>query len=277
MTIDNMQLTSIEKYLCTKKVQVDQQILSDIRRIKSDAIKNKDEKTANICWCFETAYEIQKLYLSVFTQLKDGEYEKAWGNLETIEILAYNFNKHASNYIHKSASSDFYIDWILKKVRAFQKVYPYKLFFSRECIIKKSHCSICGKPTLLRSGCNHVPGNLYMGELCNRVVDDMELVALALVENPEDKYALLHIQGQEFDYKALDLLMENLDGPYDIWELQIKNVLRPEYRGINQNSMCPCGSNQKYKDCCYGTSNELMEHYHFIFTKYCTKGNSQGK
>lgn len=48
-----------------------------------------------------------------------------------------------------------------------------------------------------------------MGELCLREVTDYEIIGVAIVRHPLDKYAILKLEGQEYNYQVLDYLMEN--------------------------------------------------------------------
>lgn len=64
------------------------------------------------------------------------------------------------NEVHDSYS----MVYIKHVVPRFQKLYPYKIFVSREILIQKEICSICGKEVKLRGGCLHQTGKLYMGK-----------------------------------------------------------------------------------------------------------------
>ncbi|WP_157492528.1 hypothetical protein [Flavobacterium sp. TAB 87] len=64
-------------------------------------------------------------------------------------------------------------------------LFPNFHFQSVGGLIKKSHCSICN----LKSGdCDHIKGKLYFGELCTRIITEMELEEYSLVENPANKH-----------------------------------------------------------------------------------------
>ena len=182
--------------------------------------------------------------------------------MDNIEIASYAFN---SNFGTDTVRDEFHIDEILNSVRAFQKVFPYRIFGSREAIVRKAHCSICGNVFSMRNGCGHVSGKLYMGQMCTQIIDKMELVAISIVTNPEDKYSLLMLDGKEFNYSALDFLMEYLEEPYEPWEVDIREILKEEYKRVRRNELCPCGSQLEYKKCCLGTEKGKMDDYHFVF------------
>lgn len=132
---------------------------------------------------------------------------------------------------------------------------------SREAVIKKVSCSICGKINTIRIRCEHEVGQLYMGEMCGRRIEDVEFLAMSIVTNPFDKYTVLFPQGMAYNYEALDTLFEGLNTPYDRWMLKIEKRIKPEFEGAQRNVLCPCGSGKKYKKCCYGTDAELTDHH----------------
>lgn len=142
----------------------------------------------------------------------------------------------------------------------YEKVFPTYLYTSRESLIKSEKCSICGKKFSLRGGCNHKPGNMYMGELCLREVTDFEFLGTAIVSKPFDRYAVIHVEGQEYDYSVLEELMKTLVSPYIPWYVEEMTRKRPEILHVERNDKCPCGSGKKYKLCCMGTDKEYMQH-----------------
>ena len=159
-------------------------------------------------------------------------------------------------------------------IKEYQKLFPYQYFFSRECIIKAEKCSICDKPISLRHPCGHKVGKLYMGELCTRIVTDLEYVAISIVSDPFDKYAILKLQEQEYNYGMLENLMKEIDSPFDEFQIETVKVLKPEYKNIGRNEKCPCGSNKKYKKCHLGTKDELMDHLKIQLLKHPTHNKS---
>ena len=100
-----------------------------------------------------------------------------------------------------------------------------------------------------------------MGELCLREVTDYEIIGVAIVKHPLDKYAILKLEGQEYNYQVLDYLMEKLDSPFRPWYVEELKRKRPEFINVGRNDKCPCGSGKKYKMCCCGASREYGPHY----------------
>lgn len=168
------------------------------------------------------------------------------------DFLLYKRDSRATIYLN--------LQFIERIIKQYEKTFPQYLYISRESLIKSEKCSICGKKISLRGGCNHKPGNLYMGELCLREVMDLEFLGTAIVSNPFDKYAVIHMEGQEYDYSVLKELMKVLASPYIAWYVEEMTKKRPEFLHIERNDKCPCGSGKKYKSCCMGTDNEYMPH-----------------
>ena len=145
----------------------------------------------------------------------------------------------------------------------FQKLFPYVHFTSREMSIGKEKCTICGKIiTNPRNSCEHIVGNLYMGEMCCREAMDIQFHGLAITTQPKDKYGVLHPEGLEYNYEAIEMLLEHIDSPYMLWKIREMESLKNEFINIGRNEKCPCGSGKKYKKCCMGTPKELKKHKH---------------
>jgi len=249
-------LSKIKTYLQNQHLQLDEDVLINLKIQKQRAMINKDELLANELWCLIAVYKIQEKYLSMFQQLKNGQYEDAWKLLWQIEIsignLQMNFGDEINNY------NIMLINFIIKN---YEKVFPEYVYLSRESIVKKEYCSICGKQILLRGGCNHIPGKLYMGELCIRVVKNIKFLGVAIVQNPLDKYAVLKIKGKDYNYQVLKCLMSQLESPFERWYVEGEKRKKPEYKNIGRNDKCPCGSGKKYKKCCLNTQKEYGIHY----------------
>lgn len=251
-----MLLSEIKKYLQTFHVELREEILQDLKEQKQEAILNEKELLANELWCLIEIYNIQKNYLIMFQLLKSGKYEQAWHLLDRIDISMGNLRENFSEGMNQ-----YNLTFINRIIKYYEKVFPDFVYTSREGIIKSEKCSICGKKASLRGGCNHIPGKLYMGELCLREVTDYEIIGVAIVKHPLDKYAILKIEGQEYNYQVLDYLMGKLDSPFRPWYVEELKRKRSEFINIGRNEKCPCNSGKKYKNCCYDTPKEYGTHY----------------
>lgn len=100
-----------------------------------------------------------------------------------------------------------------------------------------------------------------MGELCLRMITDFEFLGIAIVKHPLDKYAIIKIEGKDYNYEVLEYLIKNLDSPFRPWYVEQITRKKPEYVHIGRNDKCPCGSGKKYKKCCANTPNEYGPHF----------------
>jgi hypothetical protein len=256
-----MTAKEIEEYLEKPNRWLDPQVTDELLKLKEQAAANADEYTANYLWCLQKVYMIQKSYLMAFERMKERKFEDAWNALDRTDIEISFIEPHFEKYFGCPVGLKFYIGPILNAVKQFQKLFPYRLFFSRENIIKEEKCSICGKKISIRHGCNHRIGQLYMGEMCCHEVIDMEFLAEAIVTDPYDKYAIIHMKGQEYNYDPLEQLMKLVTDPFTLWNVDELEVVSPEYKKMGRNDLCPCGSGKKYKKCCLGTDKIYTKHY----------------
>lgn len=254
-----MTLEDIINYLKTpRKLEFDDNILLELSSIKKDAVNAKDESLANKCWILENIYLIQKKYVDSFALLSSKKYEAAWRMYEEIEIALSHLSRNF-NYL----DNQYELKFIEIQTSLFQKLFPYVHFTSREMSVGKEKCTICGKIiTSPRNSCNHIVGNLYMGEMCCREVMDIQLHGISITTEPKDKYTVLHPMGLEYNYEAIEMLLEHITSPYMLWNIREIKKLKKEFRDIGRNERCPCGSGKKYKHCCRGTEKEIMLHKH---------------
>ena len=203
--------------------------------------------------------------MSAFQSLQAKEYKAAWLSFDLADIelgaLEENFDISISN-------DQYNLVFIGRIIRMYQKLFPYRLFLSREGIIKKEECSICGRTVSLRNNCEHEVGKLYMGEMCYRKIVDYEIIAISIVKDPFDKYALIEAEDAKYSYVLLEWLLKHIKHPYDEFKVNITKIKKPEYQNVGRNDSCPCKSGKKYKRCHCNTDDELMDHYVFSFPKY---------
>lgn len=254
-----MTIIEIETYLKRKTDTLDQKIFDDLETYLKKYQKEEKEEEANYCWCLKQIYTVKKGYLTAYHELKNHDFENAWYNLERVDIELSFLEKNFD--IGNEINDPYALVYIKNTVPKFQKLFPYKVFTSREALIKKEVCSICGKEVKLRGGCTHKIGKLYMGKMCSRSVEDMEFIGVAVVTDPFDKYAILKIEGQEFNYDLIEYVSDNLKSPYDLWTYEIERKIQPKFQNLNRNDKCACGSGKKYKKCCMNTNRIYMEHY----------------
>ena len=258
-----MDMNSIKTILRNKSLHLEKSIFDHLSHMKADAVANNDEQLANEIWFYETVATIQSDFLHIYLVLKADEYGKyldAWNILEHIEIAFSNIRNNYPDWM-----DEFNLPFIETTVFYLQRMFPYRVFMSREMVIKASECSICHKKTSIRNPCPHKTGKLYDGEMCCTSITYGDFISMNIVTKPFDKYCVPIFEGIKYNYYLLQRLMDNWNSPYEEWHLDIQNVKRTEYKNVGRNSKCPCGSEKKYKRCCYNTEKELMEHFRLTF------------
>ena len=258
-----MTIEDINKCLSRKNRYMQPELMHHIKALKEQAISSNDDNTANILWCYETICKIQHLYLSAFMHLKKAaassddlideydsqkskEYETAWNELDQCDINIGFLEECFCIPMQKM--EDYSISPILDDIKKLQQLFPYRLFGSREMIVKEQRCSICGRTVSVRHPCGHVPGKLYCGEMCEREITNAEFICEAIVSIPFDKYAIIKMPGQKFNFDLLDFIVPKIDA-YCEWSYVIEKRLLPDYKNTGRNDKCPCGSGLKFKYC----------------------------
>ena len=262
MTRWDHKLETVDKYLCDSCNRQpgdieDVGIAQLLAELKSSAVDSNDQALAKTLWCLETIQHYQNWYISCFNDMKSQHYFDAWCGLAAIESGLLFLERHIELDVH---GVDAY--WLLrirKSTKQFQKLYPYALFASPELIIENKTCTICGQQVSIRNPCLHRVGEIYDGEICARHVDDVRVLDIAYVNNPHDKRTVQFPIEKEtgkavdtYNYGNVYYAVERLSHPFSNWDLKVSRVKHStsDYRLIGRNSLCPCGSEDKFKRCC---------------------------
>lgn len=150
----------------------------DIGQLKRDAAQAQDEDTANMLFALGSVVTSFCEGLRMWIAMKTDRMGEAWAHLvnaqESIGI-ALRGNPGASAY-----------QVYAKRLGLIEAVvFPPQSFVSVGMVIHKSECSICG---LDLEDCDHVPGRLYLGDLCYQIVKDAKLVEVSHVDDPASKH-----------------------------------------------------------------------------------------
>ncbi|AIY81699.1 SEC-C motif family protein [Clostridium botulinum 202F] len=232
----------------------------ELKRLKKIAVENMKQDEAKHIWCLEKVYLAKKLFIEAFRLMKEGDFERAWNNLDRSDI-ELNFLKSHFDY----SDNKYDLLFIENEIPKYQELFPYDLFTSRESIESDFTCSICGAKIGIRNKCEHKVGEIYNGEMCVKVVNKIELLGIAIVRKPFDKYTILHVDGIEYNYFMLENLMKYLDNPFEKWGYETEwrewNYKNDEtYKDIGRNDLCLCGSGRKFKKCCL-INKSKVKHY----------------
>jgi hypothetical protein len=238
-----------------------------LAQLKRKYVEAGEEVQAKQLWIFETILDIHQTYRNAFQLIKSQSYYEGWCQLERVEIAISSLKRH---FIFDKTE---YALWhVEKSVTNLQVIFPYKMFASSELLKKKKKCSVCDKEVSIRNSCGHIVGEIYKGEMCHRIVTECEVLGIALVENPGNKFSVMFIkddktgeQVDHYNYSVVNYLFELIDSPYEYWNLEISQKVRTEeiYKNVRRNDLCLCNSKKKFKNCCGNKIGERYPHYEF--------------
>ena len=138
-----------------------------------EAENSNNERLANAIFIVNEYKRLFCLIGEYYHLLDLREYEKSWDMLQN----CFDTLRFVSRFC-----KDLYdLPEIERNLESYEELYPFKLFFSPEYIIAKSHCSLCGK-SMQSLSCPHRKGELYWGKRAVEVVDEIkELQAFSIV------------------------------------------------------------------------------------------------
>ena len=234
-------------------------------KLKVEAIKENDEYSANLSFLFEVYYELI-IAISNFWKLCDNaDYQDAWSFLQDALGTVRTLNRFIDT------ESQLSIDKISNYLSQIEILYPYVNFCSIEYITKKMTCSIC-KRSPYDPECNHIAGDLYWGEMAANVVEEMEGRGLGITKNPVDKSCVIRMdidknKLETSPFNLIHFFIKNSKFPLRDFDLFIRKrkLSRTIYNGRPEESLCPCGSGKKFKDCCFSKEFIFNPHYKLIF------------
>ena len=233
-----------------------------IATLKREAVQAGDQVTAKAMWCMETIGKIQDHFVSAFVDMKSRNYKEAWDQLERCEIEIKFLDRHFTD-----DNRNFGIEHCRVHTSQFQELYQVKWGVSPGFLCKEIRCSICDTRLTLRRGCNHSIGEIYDGEHCAKNIVDFDILHVALVENPAQRFSVIFPEGDEGRrFSLVNYVCRGLRSPWHSWsyEKEERREHHPSFRGLGRNSRCGCGSNVKYKRCCLGTD-IVFPHFQFLF------------
>ena len=239
-----------------------EEIKQRLSELKQEAVHNDDQVTAKAIWCLETIAQIQKHFLSAFSRLKAGDYQEAWHQLADCENQIRSIDKHLTE-----GPQEFGIEHARVHTKQLQDLYLLEWGISPGLVNKEVCCSICDARLTLRSGCSHINGEIYDGEMCVGVVKKSVLLHVSIVKNPVQKSTIIFPDDDDDPrLKPIKLLGQTLISPWDRWNChkETRRQYHPLFKDLGRNERCPCGSGQKYKKCCLGKE-EMFPHFQFSF------------
>ena len=148
-----------------------------VRRLKVDAIGERNEELANLLLGYECVVDVLVAEIEMWILLKREDPDGAWNKLVTAQMLSVAAVRAHPGFSHLVQHH--------QRLEAIEKlVFPSQVFVSSGMVMKHQECSICGEEY---EDCEHLIGMPYMGEFCNVIPRDIELDHVAIVEHPADK------------------------------------------------------------------------------------------
>ena len=228
---------------------------------KEQAVARGDEESAKAAWALETIGRTQDAFVSAFTMLRREEFKEAWDSLDRAEVELSFVERHFTD-----EHDEFGLRHIGIYVPRFLSILPYKWGLSPAYVHKKVVCGVCGSRITLRSDCGHVVGEIYDGEMCTRQVGEAELLHIAFVESPAQRYSVIDLDTAHPGFEPARFLVTGLRSPWDRWfvEKEERRAYHPVFKNTGRNEPCPCASGKKYKRCCL-LSETVFPHFEFRF------------
>lgn len=154
---------------------------SEIAELKAKMVETKDEDAANCLLSLSLAARALSYELKMWVALKDDSAASAWDSLVEAQTCA-------SRAIRAHAISD-HLERYVERLEVLERVlFPPITFMSLSMVIRESRCSICDS----RYGeCDHVKGEVYMGEMVGRVITKADPLGTSIVPDPANKHARL--------------------------------------------------------------------------------------
>ncbi|MEZ4973083.1 MAG: hypothetical protein R2820_07210 [Cyclobacteriaceae bacterium] len=181
----------------------------DLKKLKSEFISKKLENEANLVFLIDNSIHAIQLELEMLVNIKEDNMSAAWGSLVQAQVTIGTVIRN--HFLDAS-----FLDGFVDRLSAYEKLlFPSMMFHSVGGIIRKSLCSICNDDY---NKCDHLKGNLYMGEMCVHIITKMDLEEASVVENPANKLCRtisIQVNGKSYDTLTLRTLDKDSDETID--------------------------------------------------------------
>ena len=257
----------LKSVMCRPPTPSVETVREALASLKCSAVRTGDQHAAKTMWYLERVLSAQDHYLRAFSDIKAQRFFEAWCELEKTEGDLTALQCHDTRFWHECR-----LDFIHTYTAKWQSLFPYKIFLSPELLVTEMVCSVCGQRVLPRTFCGHRPGEIYDGEMCVAEVTKMDVLGLAMVEKPVQKYSVPFLRDERtdkhvdhYDYTVVRYLSGALQGPFDGWsaERTHRRQSHSRFSDVGRNDPCPCESGKKYKACCLREAGVLRPHIEF--------------
>lgn len=244
----NPYIRRLTEYTERSSPPLQQEFWEGLSQIKTRARSNEQEMLANAVWCLETIGKAQDEFLVAYKKNAEDEFYRGWCHLARCENKLRNVKRHFDQN-----KLDLGFEYLQVYTAKWQKLYPYTYFMSPSFVIAETKCSICGEVRSLRGGCDHVIGDLYWGEMCYRIITDIERIPeISLVEDPVQRYSVPFPKGRPYNYALVKNVVTGTRSPWSLWDVEKMSSAEywQRFHGIGDDDPCPCGTGDEYAQCC---------------------------
>lgn len=244
-------------------------LAEEMQKELTEAIASKQEVIANQFWFFHEVAHTRHLYTQAFQQIRAQEYYDAWCDLERAEHGVASLRRNRVFNLKQ-----FHVQALEEAIEAWQSLYPYRVFFSPEILIKGHECGICGANVDPWTDCGHEKGKIYCGRECYHRVTGAEFLGISFVDEPVQRYSVAFLkEGEEkkdhYDYSLVKYVADGLLSPFDRFTVHKTRTYHPHeaFSSRGPEDGCPCESGRKYVDCCLNKPGVLRPHAQITFWK----------
>ena len=220
----------------------------DLAAWKESAVKTQgDELQAKTIWCLQGLLFVHTEFVSAYNSMRSRDVADAFDRIEHVLYATPSIRRHLHD-----AGGKFGLDLIHNAAENWVTLLDPPYGVSHGSIIRRAYCSICQTKVGVLWPCGHIRGEIYGGQLCVRIVKQLEMAEVSIVERPA---SLILRNHQDLMLKSADKftdLAQKLPSPYTPWFPELVTDLKqhPAYREVGRNAQCPCGSGRKFKRCC---------------------------
>ena len=247
--------------------------LDDLAKWKERAVKSQgDEFQAKVIWCLEGLVIVHSEFTLAYDSMRSGDVVGAFDRIEEILTGTHRIRQHLND-----GGGQFGLDLIYNGARNWVTLLDPPYGVSHGSIIKRAYCSICQTKVGVMWPCGHTKGEVYGGECCSQIIEEMEVVEISLVERPASLLLSNHKERMLDRAERFKQLAEKLLSPYTPWfpELVADLKQHPVYRGVGRNAKCPCGSGKKLKRCCTHSGPKIKHWEIWIIRSHQTPGSDR--
>jgi hypothetical protein len=172
-----------------RAVEVQQQACDDIEQFleklsdeKRERAAGSDEVEANTILAMELSLQAVLNELRMYLELKNDRGDAAWDHL----VSAQGSAEMALGVRRQMKLELGGLEMYGNKLALLEELlFPPQVFMSVGGTAVRTQCSICGESY---DDCGHIKGRAYMGVMCSRIVQEMDLCEVSLVTNPANKH-----------------------------------------------------------------------------------------